>query len=102
MRNWARKSFLSERSRVLPAIFKASLSQSKRLAHLVYPKFSPWRQPVQQRAGAATGRERQYRHELRAARAYYRPETKTWDLENVRLAYYDAAGNITRKSFVLR
>src|SRR5215472_8750610 len=25
-----------------------------------------------------------------AARAYYRPQTKTWDLENVRLAYYDA------------
>jgi lipopolysaccharide export LptBFGC system permease protein LptF len=34
-----------------------------------------------------------------AARAYYRPETKTWDLENVRLAYYDAAGNITREEF---
>ena len=34
-----------------------------------------------------------------AARGYYRPETKTWDLENVRLAYYDAAGNITREEF---
>src|SRR5436190_410715 len=34
-----------------------------------------------------------------AARAYYRPETKTWDLENVRLAYYDAAGNITNEDF---
>src|SRR5881398_2583723 len=34
-----------------------------------------------------------------AARAYYRPETKTWDLQNVRLAYYDAAGNITREEF---
>src|SRR3982751_6377612 len=34
-----------------------------------------------------------------AARAYYRPETKTWDLENVRLAYYDAAGNITKEEF---
>jgi lipopolysaccharide export system permease protein len=34
-----------------------------------------------------------------AARAYYRPETKTWDLENVRLAYYDAFGNITKEEF---
>ena len=34
-----------------------------------------------------------------AARAYYRPETKAWDLENVRLAYYDAAGNITNEDF---
>ena len=34
-----------------------------------------------------------------AARAYYRPETKTWDLENVRIAYYDAAGNITNEEF---
>jgi lipopolysaccharide export system permease protein len=34
-----------------------------------------------------------------AARAYYRPNTKTWDLENVRLAYYDAAGNITKEEF---
>src|SRR6266511_1829275 len=30
-----------------------------------------------------------------ATRAYYRPETKTWDLENVSLASYDPAGNIT-------
>ncbi len=48
-----------------PQYSGASLSQSKRIAHLVYPEFSPWRQHVQQRAGAATGRERQYRHELR-------------------------------------
>src|SRR5262252_2946203 len=34
-----------------------------------------------------------------AAQADYRPETKTWDLENVRLAYYDAAGNITKEEF---
>jgi lipopolysaccharide export system permease protein len=34
-----------------------------------------------------------------AARAYYRAQTKTWDLENVRLAYYDAAGNITKEEF---
>src|SRR5262252_7089668 len=34
-----------------------------------------------------------------AGRAYYRPATKTWDLENVRLAYYDAAGNITKEEF---
>src|SRR5256714_13224325 len=34
-----------------------------------------------------------------AGRAYYRPPTKTWDLENVRLAYYDAAGNITNEDF---
>jgi lipopolysaccharide export system permease protein len=34
-----------------------------------------------------------------AARAYFRPQTKTWDLENVRLAYYDAAGNITKEEF---
>src|SRR5438552_8938929 len=34
-----------------------------------------------------------------AGRAYYRPPTKTWDLENVRLAYYDAAGNITKEEF---
>ncbi|HEU4770887.1 MAG TPA: LptF/LptG family permease, partial [Candidatus Udaeobacter sp.] len=34
-----------------------------------------------------------------AARAHYRPETRTWDLENVRLAYYDATGNITKEEF---
>src|SRR5436309_1860546 len=36
-----------------------------------------------------------------AARAHYRPQTKTWELENVRLAYYDAAGNITKEEFRL-
>jgi lipopolysaccharide export LptBFGC system permease protein LptF len=35
-----------------------------------------------------------------ATRAYYRPDTKTWDLENVRLAHYDAAGNITKEEFL--
>jgi lipopolysaccharide export system permease protein len=34
-----------------------------------------------------------------AGKAYYRPETKTWDLESGRLAYYDAAGNITKEEF---
>jgi len=34
-----------------------------------------------------------------AAQAYYRPQTKTWDLENVRIAYYDPAGNITKEEF---
>src|SRR6188472_2340457 len=34
-----------------------------------------------------------------ASRASYSPEAKTWDLENVRLAYYDAAGNITKEEF---
>jgi len=34
-----------------------------------------------------------------AGRAYYRPETKTWDLESARLAYYDASGNITKEEF---
>jgi len=34
-----------------------------------------------------------------ATRASYRPETKTWDLEDVRLAYYDTAGNITKEEF---
>jgi lipopolysaccharide export system permease protein len=34
-----------------------------------------------------------------ASRAYYRPETKTWNLETVRLASYDAAGNITKEEF---
>src|SRR5213596_1301308 len=35
-----------------------------------------------------------------AGRAYYRPDTKTWDLENVRLTHYDAAGNITKEEFL--
>jgi lipopolysaccharide export system permease protein len=29
-----------------------------------------------------------------ATRAYYRPETKTWDLENAKVVHYDRAGNI--------
>jgi len=29
-----------------------------------------------------------------ATRAFYRPETKTWDLENVKVVHYDRAGNI--------
>jgi len=29
-----------------------------------------------------------------ATRAFYRPETKTWDLENVKVVHYDHAGNI--------
>ena len=34
-----------------------------------------------------------------AARAEYRPETKTWDLDNVRAAVYDPAGNIIKEEF---
>ncbi len=30
-----------------------------------------------------------------ATRAFYRPETKTWDLENVKVVHYDQTGNIT-------
>jgi LPS export ABC transporter permease LptG len=29
-----------------------------------------------------------------ATRAFYRPETKTWDLENVKVVHYDRVGNI--------
>jgi lipopolysaccharide export LptBFGC system permease protein LptF len=29
-----------------------------------------------------------------ASRASYRPETKTWDLENVKVVHYDHTGNI--------
>src|SRR5213080_2637703 len=29
-----------------------------------------------------------------AGRAFYRPETRTWDLENVKVVHYDPAGNI--------
>ena len=29
-----------------------------------------------------------------ATRAFYRPETKTWDLENAKVVHYDRAGNI--------
>src|SRR6266487_3641546 len=29
-----------------------------------------------------------------AARAFYRPETKTWDLQNVKVVHYDRSGNI--------
>src|SRR6266516_4224525 len=29
-----------------------------------------------------------------AARAYYRPETKTWELENAKVVHYDQSGNI--------
>jgi lipopolysaccharide export system permease protein len=32
-----------------------------------------------------------------AARATYHPETKTWELENVKVVHYDAAGNITEE-----
>ena len=35
-----------------------------------------------------------------AARANFRPETKTWDLKNVRIAHYDPAGNMTNEEFV--
>src|SRR5436190_6120726 len=35
-----------------------------------------------------------------AGRAYYRPASKTWDLENVRLTHYDAAGHITKEEFL--
>jgi lipopolysaccharide export LptBFGC system permease protein LptF len=34
-----------------------------------------------------------------AARAVYRPDTKTWELENVRAAVYDPAGNIVKEEF---
>ena len=30
-----------------------------------------------------------------ATAAFYRPETKTWDLENVKVVHYDRTGNIT-------
>src|SRR5213075_2151983 len=29
-----------------------------------------------------------------ASRAYYRPETKTWELENAKIVHYDQSGNI--------
>jgi lipopolysaccharide export system permease protein len=32
-----------------------------------------------------------------ASRATYRPETKTWELENVRVVHYDHAGNILKE-----
>ena len=35
-----------------------------------------------------------------ATRAVYRPETKTWDLENVRVVRYDPAGNIINEQIV--
>jgi lipopolysaccharide export system permease protein len=34
-----------------------------------------------------------------ADRAYYRPETHTWDLETVKIVWYDAKGNITHEEF---
>jgi lipopolysaccharide export system permease protein len=34
-----------------------------------------------------------------ATRAEYRPDTKTWDLDNVRAAVYDPAGNIMKEEF---
>jgi LPS export ABC transporter permease LptG len=34
-----------------------------------------------------------------AGRAEYRPDTKTWDLDNVRAAVYDPAGNIIKEEF---
>jgi LPS export ABC transporter permease LptG len=34
-----------------------------------------------------------------ATRAEYRPDIKTWDLNNVRVAHYDPAGNITKEEF---
>jgi lipopolysaccharide export system permease protein len=35
-----------------------------------------------------------------AARAYYRTDSKTWALENVRVVHYDPAGNITSEEFL--
>jgi lipopolysaccharide export system permease protein len=32
-----------------------------------------------------------------ATRAFYRPETKTWDLENVKVVHYDHTGNIVNE-----
>ena len=34
-----------------------------------------------------------------ASRASFRPETKTWDLNNVRVVHYDHAGNILKEQF---
>src|SRR5256886_16630260 len=34
-----------------------------------------------------------------ASRASFRPETKTWDLANVRVVHYDHAGNILEEQF---
>jgi len=34
-----------------------------------------------------------------ATRAFYRPQTKTWDLESVRIVNYDGKGNITNEEF---
>ena len=34
-----------------------------------------------------------------AARAVYRPETKTWELENARVVHYDQSGNIIDEQF---
>ena len=62
----ARKTFLSEaQARPARNIQGQVFRNRTRPADLVYPELSPRRQHIQQRAGAATGRERQYRHELR-------------------------------------
>src|SRR5881296_975140 len=34
-----------------------------------------------------------------AARAFFRPETKTWELENARVVHYDQSGNIVDEQF---
>jgi lipopolysaccharide export system permease protein len=34
-----------------------------------------------------------------AARAIYRPETKSWDMESVKITHYDATGNIVKEEF---
>jgi len=35
-----------------------------------------------------------------AARAVYRPETKTWELENARVVHYDQSGNVIDEQFL--
>jgi lipopolysaccharide export system permease protein len=34
-----------------------------------------------------------------ANRAFYRPQTKSWDLESVRIVHYDGKGNIVKEEF---
>jgi len=64
MRNWRGKRFSQKRSRVLPAIFRGKSFAIEANCARGLSRISPWRQPVQQRAGAATGRAGQHRHEF--------------------------------------
>jgi len=97
MRNWRGKRFSQKRSRVLPAIFRGKSFAIRANWRTWFIQNFALRPTCQQRAGAAQDAQDNIVMSYRPLELY-RPR-QDMGFGDVRLAYYDAAGNITKEEF---